>query len=218
MFMRRVGRILALLKKHVDGRKDSAFIPFQSLVLGSGEPEGFLFNIIDSRASTTLNSGRIGAKWHDNQKGRLVFIPVDFNLEPTDIASSLTAEHLRKIEELEEDRAQFHCPHCDSRMIGGGQQDFPEYHCIVTYEEYACGMVTADGEEDHPCPFGPNWPTPEEFDLRSENHGTFWTCYCHPKTARARTISGIQEYGDTREEAESKARAAVAPKKKGPLR
>lgn len=148
-------------------------------------------------------------------------VPVNFSMEPIDIAASLTVEHLQRIETLkvrlqnvEEDRNQFHCPHCDARMVGGGERDYPEYHCIVTYEIYACGMVTEDGNEHVPCPYGPRWPKPEEFDFKSEFHGTFWTCYGLPKTERARTINMIQEFGETREEAESKARDAVLPKKK----
>jgi hypothetical protein len=219
VFMDRFGRILAALKKRVKGRTGPALISHYELATELQEPLGWIFNVIDSRATSDLNSGRIGAGWYQNERGRLIEIPVDFNMQPLDIAASFSVQHLQRIEELEErlreveeDRAQFHCPHCDARMIGGGEQDFPEHHCIVTYEHYACGMVTADGEEDVPCPYGPRWPRPDEFDLRTEQHGNIWLCYPTAKTPRAGRVHIMRQDGATREEAESKARAAIAPK------
>src|ERR1022692_725014 len=44
---------------------------------------------------------RTGATWYRNEKGRLVEIPVDFDLEPVDIVTALTVGHLKRIEELE---------------------------------------------------------------------------------------------------------------------
>jgi hypothetical protein len=142
-------------------------------------------------------------------------------MEHIDIAASFSVEHLGKIEQLEgrlqeveEDRAQFHCPHCDARMTGGGEQDFPEHHCIVTYENYACGMVTADGYEEVPCPYGPKWPKSEEFEFRSELHGSVWVCYAIGRTPKAQSVHLLPEHGSTKEEAEDKARAAASPKKR----
>jgi hypothetical protein len=55
-----------------------------------------------------------------------------FNDESIDIASSLTVRHLEKVKELEEridaieeDRAQFHCPHCDAEVCGIAGEDSP---------------------------------------------------------------------------------------------
>jgi hypothetical protein len=219
-FMARLGRVLATIKAYVKPRIQTEFVSLSEIASKSGEPEGFIFNIIDSRASSTLNSGRIGAKWYE--RGRLVEIPVDFSIEPIDIAASFTVEHLEKIEELEQrleelkrDRAQFHCPHCDAEMVGGGDQDFPEYHSIVTYQTFACGMVTADGEEDAPCPYGPRWPKLDEFEFKSEQHDNHWTCRAIPKTDRARRVHFVEDFGHTKEEAEAKARKRAGPKKKG---
>jgi len=108
------------MKRHVKGRKDSAVVSLRQIAEESQEPEGFIFNVIDSKGSSTGNE-RTGANWFDGERGRLVEIPVDFNLEPVDVVSALTAPHLQKIQELEErleaveeDRAQFHCPYCDA--------------------------------------------------------------------------------------------------------
>lgn len=75
------------------------------------------------------------------------------------------------------------------------------------------GIVTADGEQEIPCPYCPNWPRVEEFDFRSEQHGAIWLRYPIGKTARARKVHILSEHGMTQEEAESKVKSAVAPKK-----
>jgi hypothetical protein len=87
-FQERLGRLLATIKRHVKGRKDSSIVPLQQLADESGEPEGWIFNVIDSKASGTGNQ-RVSASWFGGERGRLVEIPVDFNLQPVDIASAL---------------------------------------------------------------------------------------------------------------------------------
>ena len=60
------------MKRHVKGRSDPKFIsPFQ-LASESGESFGLVFNVIDGRASSSLNSGRFGATWCKGQRGQLV--------------------------------------------------------------------------------------------------------------------------------------------------
>ena len=221
-FKERLGRIIGAIKRHVKGRSDPKFISPWQLASESGESFGLVFNVIDSRASSSLNSGRFGATWSKGQRGQLVEIPVNFNMEPIDIAAGFSVEHLEKIEaleerlqEVEEDRAKFHCPDCDAPLIGGGQQDFPEAHCIVSYENYACGLTLADGFEESPCPYGPRWPRLEEFEFRTESHGSFWSCYALAKTERARRVSLPVTSAATKYEAEALARKRASPKKKG---
>jgi hypothetical protein len=221
-FKKRLGRIIGAMKRHVKGRSDPKFISPWELADESGEPFGLVFNVIDSRASSSLNFGRIGATWYKGERGQLVEIPVNFSMEPIDIAAGLTVEHLEKIEDLEarlqeveEDRAKFHCPDCDAPLVGGGDQDFPEAHCIVTYENYACGLTLADGFEESPCPYGPRWPRLEEFEFRTESHGSYWSCYALAKTDRARRVSLPVANAATENEAEALARKRASPKKKG---
>jgi hypothetical protein len=221
-FRERLGRIIAAMKKQVKGRTAPAILSPWELAGESQEPFGLIFNVIDSRASSNLNSGRVGATWYKGQTGRLVEIPVDFNMEPIDVAAGLSVKHLKMIEELEErlqdaaeDRAQFHCPDCDSTIVSSGEEDIPDAHCIVMHEHYACGRHTIDGFEEAPCPCGPRWPKPDEFEFKTENHGSFWSSYGSPKTERARRVSLPVSQGKTKEEAEAKARKAAAPKKKG---
>jgi hypothetical protein len=223
-FSKRLGGVLGTMKNLVKGRQDSRIIPLSDLATRSGEPEGFLFNIVDSRSPSTGNS-RIGAHWYDNERGRLVEIPIGFNLEPVDIGAALTVPHLGRIEELtarleevEADRSQFHCPYCDAPISKIDTCDYPEYHCVVTYENFECGYATGDGYEECPCPYGPNWPALDEFVFDAtviENNR--WTCYPTPQTARAKTMEcthGIHFF-ITKEEAEQYARNAVAPMTKG---
>jgi len=219
-YLERVGRVLAVMKGHVKGRGNSAIVPLQQLAMESGEPEGWIFNVIDS-GSTSTESKRTGASWLKGDRGRLVEIPVDFNLEPVDIVSALTAQHLERIEQLEarleeaeQDRAQFHCPYCDAPFLGSGQRDYPEYHCIVTYEWFDCGYRTADGDEESPCPYGPNWPALDEFEFITKQDGDLYVCHAVAKTERARRVRIYSETGRTREEAEQRAKESAAPKRK----
>jgi hypothetical protein len=99
-FEQRLGGVLAAMKRHVKPRQDSQVVPLSQLAAESGEPEGFLFNIVDSKSSSTGNA-RTGAEWFPEARGRLVLIPVGFNLEPIDITAALSVQHLEKIEELE---------------------------------------------------------------------------------------------------------------------
>src|SRR4030095_13044058 len=114
---------------------------------------------------------------------------------------------------VEEERAQFHCPHCDAEISGITGQDFPEHHAYVTYETFGCGRVTADGREESPCPYGPNWPNLEEFEFVVREQGGLFVCCPMPKTDRARRVRATTgEVGRTKEEAEENARIGVAPK------
>lgn len=184
-YQKRLGHLLAVMKRHVKGRADARVLELQELARESGEPEGWIFNVIDSRASSSTGSARIGATWFRRERGRLVEIPAGFNLEPVDIASAMTVKHLERIEELEakiqqieEDRAQFHCPHCDAPIRMMHDEDFPDDHCIVSFEEYECGYATADGFEQSPCPYSDRWPELSEFEFRTQQEGNLW--FCHP--------------------------------------
>ncbi len=219
-YQERVGKLLAAMKAHVKPRTDSAIVPLHQLSNESGEPEGWIFNIVESRPGSAGDQ-RIGAHWYAGEKGRLIEIPVDFNLEPVDVTNALTQQHLERIKELEvriveleEERKEFHCPYCDAPFSGIHFQDFVEYHCIVTYETFACGYSTADGEEDYPCPYGANWPQPEEFEFGAKEEGDAWVCRPVGKTKRAKRVDKKNGIGRTKEEAEEAAKKAMAKKER----
>lgn len=220
-FIARISNILAALKRHVKPREDSTVVTVSEIASDSGEPEGLIFNIIDSRASSSFNSGKVGARWVENERGVLIEIPVNFGTEPIDVVAALSVENLAKIEELEEklraaeeDRARHHCPDCDAEVSRMGDVDYPEHHCIVTYETYACGLVLADGVEESPCPFGPRWPTIEEFEFFTTESGGVWTCNAVGKTKRARAVHIPLSHAGTKEDAELMARHHAAPQKR----
>lgn len=221
-FQERVGRVLAAMKRYVKGRRESRVVNLKTLSSEAGEPEGFIFNIVESRASAA-GGARRGATWFGAERGRLIEIPVDFNMEPVDVVAALTVPHLDRIQALEErlqvveeERARYHCPHCDAELISANAQDFPEHHAIVTYERFGCGLLTADGFEEEPCPYSAAWPQLEEFDFNAEENGRLWVCRPWPKTARARRVRMIRDaVGRTKEEAEENARILYEPKVKG---
>jgi hypothetical protein len=95
-FLERVGRLWAAMKRHIKGRAGSAVVELRQIAIESNEPEGWIFNVIDSRASSSIDSARIGARWFENERGRLIQIPVDFSLEPIDIAAALTCRILKR--------------------------------------------------------------------------------------------------------------------------
>jgi hypothetical protein len=117
VYLERLGRVFAVMKAHVKGRRESKVVDLRMLATESNEPEGLIVNIIESRASSLASAGRYGAMWFKNERGRLVEISLDFNMEPIDITAALTIPHLETIQELEErlerveeERAQYHCP------------------------------------------------------------------------------------------------------------
>jgi hypothetical protein len=221
-FLKKVSNILAALKRCVKGRAGSAVATVSEIASSSGEPEGLVFNVIDSKASSIFNSGRAGATWVDNERGVLIDIPVNFGTEPIDIVAALSVENLAKIEDLEErlrateeDRARHHCPDCDAEVVQKGDVDYPDHHCLVTYETYGCGLILADGFEESPCPFGPRWPKIDEFEFITTQTDGFWTCNVIGKTKRAKTIHLPTSNGHTKEEAEQMARRHTVPQRHG---
>lgn len=225
VFVGRLGRVLATMKGYVKGRHQPKIVALGALAADSGEPEGFIFNIVESRASTSDTSKRRGAGWLQNARGRLVEIPVDFNMEPVDVAAALTVPHLERIEALEEkvglleeDRAKYHCHYCDAPLISSGSYDSPDGREIVGYEQFACGAYSTDSNEV-PCPYGPSWPQLDEFEFEAEQEGSLWFCRPRPKTAKAETVGFPRNcVGATKEEAEENARTLYAPKTKGERR
>jgi hypothetical protein len=216
-YQNRLGRVLAAMKSHVKGRATSAVVPLEQLAAESGESAGWIFNVVESRSSSTGNE-RTGANWREGARGRLVEIPAGFNMEPVDIVSALTIEHLEKIQELEQrleaaelDRAQFHCPYCEAPVSTIGDVDYVDHHCIVTYQTFECGYVTGDGLEESPCPYGPNWPALEEFEFRTRHEGRVWVCEIIGKTPRAKRLNLFRQTGLTKEEAEERAKDRAQP-------
>lgn len=118
----------------------------------------------------------------------------------------------RKNEELErtrEDLAPYKCEDCGAPLVSTHQQDFPDYHCIITYDSFACGHQTADGSTERPCPKGPNFPRLEDYEFIYKEKGTeAWLCLAKPKTRMAQGVDLPMGQGRTQEEAAEHIRRA----------
>ena len=77
----KVGKLIAELKRSVEGRQDQAIVDIHGLIREAGVPLGFVLNIIDSNYVDRV-LGRKGAAWHPQARGQLIKVPVDFGLEP----------------------------------------------------------------------------------------------------------------------------------------
>ena len=77
----KVGKLMAELKRFVEGRQDEAIVDIHGVVREAGVPFGFVFNIIESNY-VDIVLGRKGAEWHPQARGQLIKIPVDLGLEP----------------------------------------------------------------------------------------------------------------------------------------
>lgn len=75
-----VGKLMAELKRSVDGRQDEGLVDIHRIVADAGVPFGFVFNVIDSDYVDRV-LGRKGAVWHPQAHGQLIKVPVDLGLE-----------------------------------------------------------------------------------------------------------------------------------------
>jgi hypothetical protein len=76
-----VGKLMAELKRSVDGRQDEGLVDIHRIVTDAGVPFGFVFNVIDSNYVDRV-LGRKGALWHPQAHGQLIKVPLDLGLEP----------------------------------------------------------------------------------------------------------------------------------------
>ena len=76
----KVGKVMAELRKHVEGREEKEFEHVEAIADAAGVRSGFVYNMIaSSYIETVLN--RKGAQWHSRAPERMIEIPVDFGLE-----------------------------------------------------------------------------------------------------------------------------------------
>jgi hypothetical protein len=107
-------------------------------------------------------------------------------------------EHAQKLlSELEYYREQFGCPYCGAELtiLGGGEEDL---------RVFACGYVT--GLAENPCPYDPEFPKLEEYELQTkydQNQG-LWFCFPKEKTKNAKKLSLDNRFGKTEEEAKQR--------------
>ena len=210
-FQQRIGILFADLKKLVKGRARPATLSFRSLVTQTALPEGFVFNVIEGRYIEEITKRR-GASWV--KPGRVVFVPVAFGIEPTDLRTLLNPAMIQKLEELEDeldatrdDLSRYRCPHCNSELVAAGSYPIDE-HGDGDYEQFSCGYGLRDGHVESLCPKDPNFPRFEDFELmmHQEKSGE-WICWAKPKTPYAGLIGLGTSPGRTQEEAQRRVKA-----------
>jgi hypothetical protein len=205
-FLDSVGRALGAMKAHIkaSGRKNAALVPLKQIAGEAGLPEGFVYNLIESRL-VEEHHGRTGAKWRD--KGRMILIPRDFNIEPADLnnvireeADLLIDELKERLEMAEQELGRYQCPHCKSGLCSVGSVELSE-HDSGTYESFECGYAAIDGWQQHPCPKDPKFPKLDEFELKTVQRGDEWMCYAIGKTPYAKQLNSLSAPGRTEDEA-----------------
>jgi len=122
-----------------------------------------------------------------------------------DIVAEFELRHRlqQKIEGLQNQLEEYRCPQCGSELVTREPIDYDEKSSGLV-ETYECGYQTG-GFFERPCPFGPRFPTLEDFDLtvvsqEGEDHFKY-VCYATPKTDAARRIRLDDGYGRTEDEA-----------------
>ena len=201
----RLSRTFASMKSYVKGRGGPALVRLRELAKKAGVPEGWLFNVIESRLIEEFH-GRKGPHWDKS----MVFIPAEFDMVPLELTSLLVndaesrLEELQaKLEEAKERLKQFHCPYCGAALSASGPVPLSE-HDEGYFETFECGYSRTDGFEQRLCPADPKFPTLEEFELKTVQRGNGWFCIAAPKTANARKIDLLSEDGNTEEEAKQR--------------
>jgi hypothetical protein len=91
------------------------------------------------------------------------------------------------------------CPICQSPLVilgPGGEDEYKAYEC-----GYSLGNYT------NPCPYNPDFPKLDDFELRTEQgrQQNTWFCFPEPKTKMARTLAVGMTTGKTEEEAKERA-------------
>jgi hypothetical protein len=95
-----------------------------------------------------------------------------------------------EIDQLTDELNEYRCPHCGSSVsekIGG-------------LDIFECGYQT-DGSPVRPCPFSPNFPRLEDYNLEIRHSDSEYTCYALPKTDAARRVDLRDGFGRTADEA-----------------
>jgi hypothetical protein len=133
----------------------------------------------------------------------------DLQLYISDKAEELEQLHQR-LAELEDQRdasqeqlGEYRCPDCGSDLVTRVPIWYDERNEGLV-ETFGCGYETG-GHNDRPCPFGPDFPSLDEYDLtmfneESEPHWKY-QCFAAPKTKKAKRVRLDIGHGETPDEA-----------------
>jgi myosin heavy subunit len=102
-------------------------------------------------------------------------------------------EAQRLLEEYEYFKDQFSCEHCGAELIR--MADYDEMSDIA----FACGNSFSS-----PCPYDPEFPTLDEYELTMRTNRGTWYCQANPRTKNARKLRLQSTWGDTEEQAKQR--------------
>ena len=113
-----------------------------------------------------------------------------------------------ELKETKEQLSEYQCLICGAplsiRIHAPADQD--ENHGDVR-EIYECGYKCFGGHIERLCPFDPNFPAFEDYELRFENNTDDsylkWSCYAWPKTDMAKQLRISVKYGKTKDDAKN---------------
>ncbi len=95
------------------------------------------------------------------------------------------------------------CPHCGAELtvLGGDDEEV---------KVYACGHST--GYTEYPCPYDPNFPMLDDYELRTKylSDRKVWICFPEPKTEMAEKLKLDMMKGRTEQESIEGVRRAYA--------
>jgi hypothetical protein len=136
---------------------------------------------------------------HDANQSVIQKKEAEFAATNTEVAD-LKAQIERAQEVLAEAeyfREQFGCPHCGAEVTFLGGED-------VEMRIFGCGYI--NGEYSHPCPFDPNFPQLEDYELETkyDDKRGVWFCSPKPKTDMANELPLANHWAKTEEEARQK--------------
>ncbi len=134
-----------------------------------------------------------------------------------DIVASLQDEIDETRDELQQARgelSEFQCPVCGAKLAYGNLVVYENDDCRV--DHYECGYETEEGRMSRPCPYDPEYPNPEDYDLSTTEALGEFLCWAYGKTYMAQLVNIPPGRGRTADEAEAEIRRRLPRKRKLP--
>lgn len=119
-----------------------------------------------------------------------------------------TSKLKEELESAKQELAEFQCPYCQAPLGERAIALAPGADDGDLMETYECGYGCLGGRPHYPCPYDPNFPKFEDFELvfyQHESGQPSWTCFAKLKDNKFPGLD-FHSIGPTKEEAESSIR------------
>lgn len=97
-------------------------------------------------------------------------------------------------EEYEYLKDTFSCPYCNAEVTTLGDSEYGNYAA------YSCGYSFGSNYSS-PCPYDPDFPTLDQYNLELKLHRDQWYCFAKPETKNAQKLKLDSTWGKTEEQA-----------------